>query len=1133
MATKLTIHKNRNTNQTHWFESSHYSQDLIKDINDPTGATTKKILTAIPSPFSRMHLFETAFEMINTTKDHDGNSLYHKMISDCFDVLELLFNWDCVKAAHPNLKIQIWDRVNSLVNMKNSNSDGQKTLSSTLELYLEQDRVSARFESMCNFYLLTLDYEVFAGSSPMTLYFTNPDLRNFPIKKNVNEKYFEKSIPLHRRDNVFQLYVHRLFKSSEDIRKYAHRVYEYVLDSKEKVGENDSSFQTKLNAIHNTQFNITEYESDYTYITDDHKNDIKILNTRICKSNKPIDLPDNLKIKPSKVLPDYLSGIFPIVPKQFHDSKGNHNINITWKDKTDVPLLDRLLVDCHVKYPYFVASDFLENTLIRVNYPINKDYFVTGKYDGFDPLTTDGFLLPIKKEYFDYFNLFEIQDFLTFQKISNGVKVKLDIPVQGNSNVTFEKSYYENVNNDNDGKLILSKFNFAFFPFYKVLDQQKYNDFYKIMFVSTDNYLGLDVSFYVNNRLITSNPNNSYHHKKISRTSQNNGKDSSVFFEIRNTHYDMLLVESSINDVKGLIIPKLKTINLGVKEFTVSVDYGTTNTHVAYTDDSTYTSLPKSFFYDENDQQVVSFNLPNLDPDITSFINKYENLTSALYEFIIKQRHEFIPSIIGKEETNVLPKYKFPIRSAISEQKNLILVGAMNTQVLGNMNISFVYEKEKINDYEDVYTDLKWSIKKDIGNKIRIAAFIEEILLLIKNKVIMNDGNPEKTKLIWFWPLSMDSFSKDLLHDFWTEKFREIFQSRLIPRAITESQAPYYFLLRNLEVYGKSPVLCLDIGGGSTDLVFYDNRKPKFGTSFNFAGNAIWGGGLNRMLVTREGIANKYKEIVDRKCNALDKGKRQVIYEMLSSFNQKKDVRPEDLMNLYFSLNNELRITDDIESDMVVKFLVLLHFSAIIYHIFQLMNNSKIPPPKFISLSGRGSRYLTYLGDSNKIKITKIINQIAKELFDIKEEIDIKLISHADNEKEVTCMGGIFSFTSTDDSPSHKIFLGEKNFKGFNDELRLTYKSFESIKKDVVDNLHNFYDLFFSLNKILPFMDFGIEFNFSEINEFLKKNTEEYLEMGREYRLHLSNEDEMINETLFFYPLIQAIYELSIELYKK
>ncbi len=56
-----------------------------------------------------------------------------------------------------------------------------------------------------------------------------------------------------------------------------------------------------------------------------------------------------------------------------------------------------------IQYPYLTVSDFLEPYLIRLVYPINKDKFFDGNVNTEVGDDSKGFLLPLKKRFFDYF----------------------------------------------------------------------------------------------------------------------------------------------------------------------------------------------------------------------------------------------------------------------------------------------------------------------------------------------------------------------------------------------------------------------------------------------------------------------------------------------------------------------------------------------------------------------------------------------------------------------------------------------------------------------------------------------------------------------------------------------------------
>jgi len=101
---------------------------------------------------------------------------------------------------------------------------------------------------------------------------------------------------------------------------------------------------------------------------------------------------------------------------------------------------------------------------------------------------------------------------------------------------------------------------------------------------------------------------------------------------------------------------------------------------------------------------------------------------------------------------------------------------------------------------------------------------------------------------------------------------------------------------------------------------------------------------------------------------------------------------------------------------------------------------------------------------------------------------------------------------------------------------KLTYDLInEKTKVDIVSYVNKFNSFFLNLNNQFNFNDY---FNVSEksmevFKEELNKHLRDYLEEGLEFNKKLDNvgtEDKELEETLFFYPLIGAINNLSSHL---
>ena len=84
MAKVFRIHKGASNTISNWEDSVRIGTTAIDSIEDPVGATDKKEITSIPSPFARMDLVKRAFKYV---AEHglDGKTAYHKLVSDSLD----------------------------------------------------------------------------------------------------------------------------------------------------------------------------------------------------------------------------------------------------------------------------------------------------------------------------------------------------------------------------------------------------------------------------------------------------------------------------------------------------------------------------------------------------------------------------------------------------------------------------------------------------------------------------------------------------------------------------------------------------------------------------------------------------------------------------------------------------------------------------------------------------------------------------------------------------------------------------------------------------------------------------------------------------------------------------------------
>jgi hypothetical protein len=157
---------------------------------------------------------------------------------------------------------------------------------------------------------------------------------------------------------------------------------------------------------------------------------------------------------------------------------------------------------------------------------------------------------------------------------------------------------------------------------------------------------------------------------------------------------------------------------------------------------------------------------------------------------------DFFPDYIGKNQDS---DCSFPQRTVLAERTSL----AGEEEILHSpldMHIPFLYEKIKINkEFYDLYTNLKWSdfedsSKNSLKNEFRIEKYLEELILLIQAKVLLNNGDLSETEIYWFYPSSMTIAKKNKLKKIWNKLFNKyISQDPKNLVLLSESIAPFYY----------------------------------------------------------------------------------------------------------------------------------------------------------------------------------------------------------------------------------------------------------------------------------------------------------------------------------------------------
>lgn len=1122
MAKVFRFH-NGSDNIEDWQTSSAYGKNAIDAIKDPAGATATKEITSIPSPFARIDLVKTAFENITASNHIEGNTIYHKMVSDCFDVGEIFFNIDKLQ---DKVSIIVWDKGKDLDALLQSANARHRLLGETLKLYLQQDAAAYNFNETEQLYLLNYKsgpkpINIIGGTSPASLFFTSANKFECPDIRFGNDIVFDGDFqPLYKRDFNYQKFIYGIKRNMPDFARKFRAVDNYL----------DSSFElltAEQKSIINN-YTKTEFESDFERLTTGSAGSpVEVLGFELRKKKDAAPTSSGFIIgsqKGSNVAQPLVLPIDSYGEKTIYTSDvWDRNNKAPYTDER--PLKDRTLPFDGKKHPYLTVSDFLEPYIIRTVYPLHKDKFFDGHFAMASGDVTKGYLLPVKSEYFDYFDVATLQGVMPDgkkaieikQMATGGVTLTLRVPIQNSKYITYERMYYPPANDyqiaepdiaRNRGAVIENQFGLTLYPSLKLADDNQ--NHYRIALMDRDIQEHTRHNKYAL-KFFKNTGNKQVKEKAVKQRSEKQSDNISSSYYVLEEGFDYIEIKN--NWAKGVIIPRFRTLSQGTSQFTFAVDFGTSNTHIEYRKDH---SDPKPFEITEADIQIATLHDP-ANPETIKSINAIR--ANQLVDII---PHEFLPQII-KGGTEI----HFPQRTAISSKKGIDLNDIV--YALSDFNIPFLYEKHLTPRNTEVKTNLKWSDLQSNGGIKVIEAYFENLLLLLRNKVLLNGGDLSLTKLIWLYPSSMTESRRNRMEQSWEKLFKKYFNAKHAPEKLSESVAPfYYFNKKEGIVAGENSVISIDIGGETTDVVIYINDKPEVLTSFRFAANSIFGDYTGRSSAIN-GFVKKYSKIIE------DKG--------LANWFSFQDIeKSEDIISYLFSIEKSDRLkmegkdfsfNNSLLNDNEFRIIFILFYSSVTYHIAKLMVAKNIKAPGYITLSGTGSKMVDLAeGNSRLTAIKELTQLIFERVYKLDKNINIELKKVA-NPKEISCIGALL-LDEKDVSITDITILSGTSDTAFS----LKYSDITSdTEKEATDTYLEFIDFFFGLNNTFSFKKkFDINPAFlTKYKDFLEERTLDNLKSGvKEKVKELQGVSDIeIEETLFFYPLKGALNHLAFKIHSE
>ncbi len=1093
MGKVFRIHEGSNQPQD-WFNSQMITANQLQNISTDPKSEGKNLPTSIPSPFARLELVNSAFETVNNSRNENGNPLldgntdYHKLVSDTFDIGQIFFNYQKL-ADH--IQILAWDPSEDLENLKKSSNPQHQHIGKTLDLFLRQDETTLNFQNLNRIFILVYDGQVIGGTSPLTVFAPAPDASQFQGKLMMGHDQLldEKGLPLYERDREYIKFWFTLASQpgfADNFRKVA----DYLQKTKDLIQNHYPDLFFEIN-----QIQPDDLESNYQNIpVNDSPTDIVEVNNSFpvkCQSIEDkktrISKESDFTIASTKPAPYSYQPLF--LPTERFEYPWQYTED-TWHPQTVVeqdpgtPIEERILPADGTQYPWLTGEDFLEENLIKLPYVIDDS-----KYLAFG---SRQHLLPLTDVYFRFFNSDDIDQHIQMQDLAGGgVQVQLSIPLRNGETLTYKKIYH--------GSQILEyQVHLAICPFISNVEttyiagliNEKYN---------------LDFHAYNTRENLTPAKQNNRVRKPRGMKSQ--------YHQVSGA-YDAVKVQINEGEAEGYVIPKLQTYRQGDDKYRFAVDFGTTNTHIEYSVDS--------------DKNARAFDIKASEKFLVSLQDKdaSESRWQRDEKIIFK---DMFPEVLNDQTLE-----NFPTRCALTTSNTYDIHQQM--EVFLDANISFYYEREHI-AHSKALTNIKWSDYENPEKRKALNLYIKNILLLLYYKVLANNGNLHATEVRWFYPTTMSKAKRNTLQQTWKEMFQEVFgfepqKHSLIN--IPESIPPYYYYRYNRNVLGLT--VAIDIGGATSDISVYKENEPQFISSVKFGGEALYGDGYGGSP-QNNGFFTRYKEKVDpilEKLSNDDRNTRQILENIIQ--NQNESV---EFCNFLFSLSKRKDVNFDflkeLMNDAQLKLTYYIFYSALVYYIAKTMKGKGFALPEYILFSGSASKSLSVLDpDENKEESSRFFSHIFAEVYGQEEipDMQVKLVSEP---KKITSKGGLQNNIESERPRILNWLGGQKDYNMLiSDQYDQSLPTYEDINdnvlNDVLSSITDYYQMSDRIFQQVRAEDtFGISGKAYEIfREEREKSLYNFLKEGiLEKRKELEKKDNPIENTLFFYPLIGVLNRIS------
>lgn len=765
---------------------------------------------------------------------------------------------------------------------------------------------------------------------------------------------------------------------------------------------------------------------------------------------------------------------------------------------------DDLIVN-GIKIMYSDEIDVLSyftDSLIRLPYRISRENFTSVRYINDITTRTYDYLLPFKPEVVNLFNGNEIDSDVHINRNS----VTVNLYYNGN---TYSKEYAESPFRAGMGtiynmEVALNNFDLGIFP--NILShKEQENNYFKILVIAADedpeapnfNIDEISLSFFKNGAKINELDPTEAQFGVLpavvrSRQKTEDMEGGTKFYELFRSAFDV--VEVNILGKTGIIMPIWQKSQQTNDTYTYAIDLGTSNTFISRCKNGE-NNRPELF---KMDRPMVSYLHERPNNNQFSINRQIEN---SFFDKAKKRiKTEFLPAYIDGSD------YSFPIRTALCGINN----NANEPKLFDNHNIAFFYEKLMMNDDQNVHTNIKWD-----KNDALLRVFIRELLLIIKCDNLQRNGDLDRTKLIWFRPLSFMGTTRTIYNDLWKEEPQKIMaiQPNQI-KCFSESEAPYYYFKKMDYIKDSDAVTVIDIGGGSTDFVYFAENKPLMANSVHFGCDVLWENGCIEFDDERKnGIYQHYASTLHFR--------RPELEELNESMKHFEKMKTKDIINFWLSNSEYCDIRKNLNAEFKPVF--VYHLTSILYYMASMYKEYGLPAPRTVVFSGNGSKYIDGFICSEENVLKHIIDLVFARVFGGEHSIHLQL---PNERKESTCYGGLYRDANADDVPE-KVYQGDlsrrydtvgditANFASLKDILVKKYDEFNNLYKDVLDLLKKEH-IIDNTADTMKYVSLAKEDMATPLNTYFTSHVKQKYQPEVE-----------LYESVFFLPIINRVFEMT------